>query len=116
MSKTFIDTFVELRNGGAAIEMQEKLEQTIQGVRNTGKDGKLTLTLSIKPASKGGDVDMVFLADAIRAEVPQPNKKDTVFFVGVDNSLSRNDQRQMSMLDGIKDLEQEQRPAPKEVR
>lgn len=112
----FIDTFIEMRNGGAAIEMQESLEKVIQAVRDTGKTGKITLALTVKPATKGDDVDMVFLQDTIKAECPKPNKKETVFFVGPDNSLSRQDQRQLSMLDGLKDVNAAPKPAPREVK
>jgi hypothetical protein len=44
MPKTFIDTFIEHRNGGAAIDMQKRLEEVIKGVCETGLVGKLTLT------------------------------------------------------------------------
>jgi hypothetical protein len=112
----FLETFIEVRNGGAAIEMQESLEKVIQAMRDTGKAGKVTLTLSVKPAMKGGDVDMVFLQDTIKADAPKPNKKETVFFVSPDNQLSRQDTRQLNMLDGMKDLDMAPKAAPKEVK
>jgi len=99
----FLETFIEIRNGGAAIEMQDTLKKVIEAVRKTGKPGKVTIAVSIKPASQG-DVDMVFLQDTITATIPKPNKKETMFFVNEENELSRHDQRQMNMLDGLKEL------------
>jgi hypothetical protein len=112
----FIDTFIEMRNGAAAIEMQTQLEKLIGAVRATRKAGKLTLTLAVKPATKGDDVDMVFVQDTIKADCPQPNKKETVFFVNPENQLSRQDQRQMNMLDGMKEIDFSPKGTPKEVR
>lgn len=112
----FIETFIEIRNGGAAIEMEENLSKVIDAVKQTGKAGKLTLVLSIKPAQKGDDVEMVFLQDTIKADCPKPNRKDTMFFIGEDNTLSRRDQRQLNMLDGLKDVNTVQPIAPKEVK
>lgn len=112
----FIDTLIEMRNGGVAIELEESLEQVIEAVRKTGKSGKLTLSLSVKPATKSDDIDMVFLTDAIKADCPKPDKKQTVFFVAENNQLSRKDNRQMNMLDGIKDIDVAPQGTPREVK
>lgn len=111
----FIDTLIELRNGGAAIELEQSLEEVVAAVRATGKSGKLSLTLSVKPANKGDEIDMVFLQDAIKADCPKPDKKQTVFFVADNNQLSRKDNRQMNMLDGIKEIDVTPKGTPKEV-
>jgi hypothetical protein len=112
----FMETFIEVRNGGAAIEMEEGLSKVIEAVQQTGKAGKLTLVLSIKPAQKGYGVEMVFLQDTIKVDCPKPNKKDTMFFIGENNTLSRRDQRQLNMLDGLKDVNTVQPGAPKEIK
>lgn len=117
MAKTFIDTFIEHRNGGAAIDMQKRLEEVVKGVCETGQAGKLTLTLTVKPASKsrGGDVDAVTYADNIKAVVPSLASKETVFFVSPDMNLTRENPMQMNIGD-LKDLDQAPRPAPKELK
>lgn len=97
----FLDTLIEMRNGGVAIECEKALEEVSQGVRKTGKTGKLTLVLTVRAANKGSDVDAVFLADSVRADVPQLTKKETLFFVNEQGQLNRTDGRQMNMLDGI---------------
>lgn len=108
----FIDTLIELRNGGAAIELSNGLEEVVKAVRTTGKPGKVTLTLSIKPADKGPDVETVFLQDQIKLDAPKPDKKLTLFFANDNNQLTRNDQRQMNMLDGMRDID----ATPREVK
>lgn len=111
----FMDMFIEMRNGGAAIEMQKALEDVGAGVRKTGKPGKVTLTLTITPAEKGSEIDTVFLADTITTVIPKPDKKRTLFFINDDNQLTRHDTRQMNMLDGLKEIDVTARPAPKEL-
>jgi hypothetical protein len=116
-TRGFFESLIEHRNGGCAIDMQQAVEEVVKGVRETGKGGKVVLTLAIKPATKGaGEVDTVLMSDSIKVDVPKLAKKETVFFVNEDNGLSRQDQRQMHMLEGIKDLDVGPRPAPKEVR
>lgn len=99
----FVDTLIEMRNGGAAIELENSLEEVVKAVRATGKAGKLTLVVAVKPADKGPDIDTVFLQDTIKVDAPKPDKKLTLFFANQANQLSRNDIRQMNMLDGIAD-------------
>jgi hypothetical protein len=117
MPKTFIDTFIEHRNGGAAIDMQKRLEEVIKGVCETGLAGKLTLTLTVKPASKsrGGDVDAVTFADTIKAAVPSLASKESVFFVSPDMNLTRENPMQMNIGD-LKDLDRLPKPEPKELK
>jgi len=101
----FLDTIIEMRNGGVAIELTQGLEDVVKAVRATGKNGKLVLTVSVKAADKGPDIDTVFLQDTIKVDAPKPDKKLTLFFVNEENNLSRNDQRQMDMLDGMRDID-----------
>lgn len=100
----FIDTLIEMRNGGVAIECEKALEDVVQGVRKTGKNGKLTLVLTVRAADKGPDVDTVFLQDTVKADVPVADKKLTLFFADDKGQLSKQDKRQMSMLEGLHEV------------
>lgn len=93
----FLDTFIETRNGGLAIECEKALEEVVQGVRRTGKIGKLSITLNVVPAGSGLDVDQVFIKDTVKAEVPQADKKLTLFFADDKGQLSKQDNRQTDM-------------------
>lgn len=86
-----------MRNGGVAIECEKALEEVVQGVRKTGKSGKLTLVLTVRAADKGPEVETVFLGDAVKAEVPQMDKKQTLFFATDKGQLTKQDPRQMDM-------------------
>jgi len=101
----FVDTLIEMRNGGAAIEMEQGLEEVVKAVRATGKNGKLTLTISVKAADKGPNIDAVFLQDIVRVDAPKPDKKLTLFFANDVNQLSRSNSQQINMLDGLREVD-----------
>jgi hypothetical protein len=101
----FIDTLIAMRNGGAAIELEQALEEVVKAVRKTGKTGKLTLTVQVQPADKGPDIDTVFLQDKVKIDAPKPDKKLTLFFANESNQLTRNDTRQFNMLDEVEPIE-----------
>jgi hypothetical protein len=111
----FIENLIEMRNGGVVIEMEKSIEDVVAAVRATGKAGKVTLQISVKPASKG-DVDTLFLQDTIKVDAPKPDKKLTLFFANEENQLSRHDTRQMNMLDGVRDISLTVEGEPKEVK
>jgi hypothetical protein len=103
---SFNNTLVELRNGGVAIDMEKGLEQVVAAVRQTGKGGKLTMTLLVKPADKGPDIDTVFIVDQIKVEAPEADKKVTLFFANEANQLSRSDNRQSGLFESLREVEQ----------
>lgn len=100
---SFIYTLGELRMGDSLVECDEKLTELIQAVRKTGKSGKLTLAIAIKPMS-GGDVMAVTLEDKITLTLPESTKGGTIMYATPGNSLTKQDPRQM-MLDGLRVLD-----------
>lgn len=93
----FLDTFVETRNGGLAIDCEKALEAVVQGVRKTGKTGTFKLELKVVPTGKGLDVDTIFIKDTIKAEVPEMDKKLSLFYADDKGQLSKRDPRQSDM-------------------
>lgn len=107
----FIDSLIAMRNGGCAIDLEQGLEDVVKAVRATGKDGKLTLVLTVKPAEKGPEIGTLFIKDEVKVTAPKPDKKLTLFFAGDNNQLSRKDIRQ-----GEFDLAEAEAEIRKEVR
>ncbi len=93
MSKTFIETLREIRQGQSVEDLTVHLVSLVMAVRETGRAGKLTYTLTVKPASKG-NVDTLLLEDQITTKEPKLERGATVFFASPDNVLSRQDPRQ----------------------
>jgi hypothetical protein len=91
--KGFLETFKVLRDGAAEADMNEHLEAMVAAVRETGRAGAITLTLKVRPASKG-DVRVLTVEDLVKVTRPQPERGATVLFTTDDNQLQRNDPRQ----------------------
>lgn len=94
--RPFTDTLRELRGGVVMDELGEALNKVVGAVRDTGKMGSLTLTIKVKPASKG-NLDTMFLEDTLKVNAPENDKGATVFFATPEGNLQRNDPRQTAL-------------------
>jgi hypothetical protein len=83
----------QLRRGRAMDDASAQLRDLVEAVRNTGKAGKLTLTLTVAPASKG-DSDMLTVLDNCAAKQPELDRAASLFFATDGGGLQRNDPRQ----------------------
>lgn len=83
---------MSVREGGAVEDLREKLQQLTQAVQSTGKPGRLTLAIDIKP----NGYDAVFVKDDVAVKLPKPDTRESVFFVTKDCQLSRRDPNQPS--------------------
>lgn len=97
MSKAFAVFLQDLRDGRAHSELSEQLQELITKVKETGKGGGITLTIKIKPATRGGEVDKVTISDQITIDLPKPERGEDFFWVTDDNDLSRNHPRQQTL-------------------
>lgn len=95
-TRPFTDTLRDLRGGVLMDELSEGLNKVVSAVRDTGKVGSLTLTIKVKPASKG-NLDTMFLEDTLKIVAPENDKGATVFFATPEGNLQRNDPRQTSL-------------------
>jgi hypothetical protein len=108
-SKPFSLFLSEHRNGVLHDELSDKLQELVAGVAEEGKAGKLTLTITIKPANAGEGAFAV--SDEIKITPPKETKSGSIFFVSPENNLIRDDPRQRTL-----DLrEVNQGNAPREI-
>lgn len=103
----FCDVLRQLRHGGSVANLTKELRDLVSAVRETGRRGKLVLTIDVKPASTG-DATALTLADAVKVTYPTSEKVETLFFADVQNVLKRNDPRQPE-LSGLRRPEDPQR-------
>ena len=96
MGTSFVDTIREIRGGSSIAELTEQLVELVAAVKETGRAGKLTYTLLLKPASKG-DGNVLMVSDQLKVAKPTLDRAQTVFFVNNDNGLQRNDPRQIAL-------------------
>jgi hypothetical protein len=102
------------RSGLTHSELSDALNELIEAVGETGKAGKLTFTVSIKP--EGG---MVVVRDEIEVKLPKPDRDPSLFFVDEDNNLTRDNPFQGTLaLRGVSEppAEREVDPETGEIR
>jgi hypothetical protein len=101
----FVSTLMEMRNGSVAADCSRKLAEVILAVCETGKQGKITLQINVKPAKVNlGKVTEVELKHTCKTDRPEHDAGYTLFFPTEDGSLSRQDPNQIAL-----DLREEER-------
>jgi hypothetical protein len=101
----FPETILQLNNGAAVAELSAALTTLLAAVRESGKAGSITFTITVKPASKGV-TNVVMVESQTKARLPEPERGMTVFYVTEDNRLVRNDPRQQPLPLRVVDIEQ----------
>lgn len=84
--KPFAQFVKEVRRGGLHDELTDALADVIAGVVKHGKDGKLTLSFTIKSE----DDETISVSEKYRADVPTPPARATTFFANDQGEVSRN--------------------------
>ena len=79
--------------------------KVLAAVRESGKAGSITFTVSVKPASKGV-TNVVMVESQIKTKLPEPDRGMTVFYLTEDNRLVRNDPRQQQLPLRVVEIEQ----------
>lgn len=85
--KPFTDVLGEIEGGQLLRDLTEATYNIIAAVMDTRKPGRLTIKMSFAPTGKG----TVNVAADYDAAEPEHDRPTTVFFVGKDFSLQRND-------------------------
>ncbi len=90
----FVYTLNQLRYGAVADELSERLAECVQRAGETGKQAKLTLTLTIKPSGGQGQYE---IRDQIKTVLPELDKGLTLMFGTPEGDLTREDPRQQKL-------------------
>jgi hypothetical protein len=104
-----LQILLEMRSGQVAADCNAKFNSVLKAVLETGGKGKLGIELTIAPSrmGMGGAVIEVELHHDIKVKAPELQIGKSVFFVGPDGELSREDPAQTAMFQ--KQVEQEER-------
>ena len=102
--RSCLETLKEIRRGEMVTDLSVELHDLVAAVRATGKRGKVTLSITIKPAS-AGDVNLLMLEDDIKVTLPKSSKAATALYATDDNVLQRKDPRQPE-LTGLRSVAQ----------
>lgn len=107
----FPDTILQMNNGATVMELSDALEKVVAAVRAAGKSGSITLTVNVKPASKGSN-NVLMVESQVKTKLPERDRGMTVFYATEDNKLVRSDPRQQSLPLRVVDIEQ----SPKQLK
>lgn len=78
-------------------ELSEELNKLVAAVKDTGKAGTVTLTITIKPVDGGTNVLAVH--DVIKVKKPEHNRLGSLAYPDQNNNLSRSDPNTMPLFD-----------------
>ena len=101
----FPKSIFEIDNGATVAEFVAALHAVNAAVRDVGKGGEVTLTISVSPASKG-NTDVVMVKSKVKAKLPEASRRQTVFYLDDDNQLVRNDPKQQTLPLRIVEMDQ----------
>jgi hypothetical protein len=93
--KPFAQFLQEARKGGLHTELSEELAELVRTCIETGKKGKLALTVTVVPAK---DEDgTVQITDDVKVSTPKPDARPSVFFSDEHGNVSRTNPRQAEL-------------------
>lgn len=93
--RPFSEVLLQQARGRTHDDLSIGLHKLIAAVQDTGKAGKLQLTIDVRPLK--GDTNTLQVVAAVTSKVPQVDQPASIFFVDDDGNLTRNDPRQMSL-------------------
>lgn len=98
-------TFLASTRPKTNVELSEELQKLVAAVKDTGKAGSLTLTITLKPVD--GSTNVLGVHDAIKVNKPERNRLGSLAYPDKNNNLSRTDPNTMPLFDDadlIKDM------------
>ncbi|MBQ9240233.1 MAG: hypothetical protein IJ164_02720 [Duodenibacillus sp.] len=81
-----------IRQGGLLADVDEAIREAVMAVNEKGKAATVSITLTIKPATKNGT--NVIITDEVRTKLPKLPSGETILFTSPDGDLAESDPRQ----------------------
>ncbi|WP_159622702.1 hypothetical protein [Ruania rhizosphaerae] len=100
--RDFASVLLEQGRGHSHRELSEALHDLVARVKDTGKKGSVTYTLSVEPMK--GSTDAVVTSDQIKTKLPEHDRVASIFYIDPTGDLVRNDPNQLSLFGGSSDL------------
>jgi hypothetical protein len=92
-TRPFADVLNSLRRGKTHREASSLLQELVTAVRDTGRQGTLTMKLKVSRNKAG----MIEIDDLITTAPPKPDRDSSLYFADDEGNLSKDDPRQMSL-------------------
>lgn len=94
-----ISALVEMRGGQVVSDINQKFNEMLQGVLETGRKGELVIKLIVQPSkfAMGGAVVEVEAEHECKVKKPELSVGKATFFITKDGSMSREHPEQLAM-------------------
>ena len=96
VDQAFLGVLTQHRNGALITDLSAAIKQVTAAVQLTGKPGKVTLSMSLKPASAGSEGTLVF-EPKVKTTVPETAPAGSIFYADSDYNLVREDPNQRKL-------------------
>jgi len=96
VDRAFLNVLTNHRGGNLVTDLSAALKQVTAAVQLTGKGGKVTLTMNLKPASAGTAGTLVF-EPKIKTTIPETEPAGSIFYADADFNLVREDPNQKTL-------------------
>lgn len=93
MTRPITDTLRLLDEGAFIDRCSEQMAALVRGVEETGKAGKLVLTLEVKRGTKGA----MLIRPDVTCKVPEPKPEPTMLWATPDGSLTVDNPKQQKL-------------------
>ncbi len=92
--RPFASFLQEVQNGRTHDELSAEFRDLIVAVTETGKGGKLTFTIDVKPMK--GDNEVLVITDTFSTKKPTHDRKTSLFYATPDGNLSKDNPNQLA--------------------
>src|SRR5258708_7403998 len=94
-----LSVLMDMRSGQVAADINAKFNEMVSAVLDTAAEGELIIKLKVKPSKMGtgGAVLEVETKHECKMKKPELEIGRSVFFVGEDGRLTRDDPKQVDM-------------------
>lgn len=94
MSKPITDTMHHIGNGFFISSASDKMAELVQRVNESGKTGKIDLTITVKKSTKSG---AMHITGKIKATMPADEPMETLLFATEDGALTPHNPYQQNL-------------------
>lgn len=110
--RPFADWLTQQRKGALNIEAAQALAELVEAVRETGKDGALTLTIKVEH-SKG---NALIVTDKVNVKLPEHTRESVLWWADDAGNLTRRDPNQPELPLGPQAVPDHVDPTTGEIR
>lgn len=93
--RPFNEFITETNRGRTHDELTLTLHDLVEAVRQHGRKGTLTLTISVAPLSKNDDSQFT-VTEEIKVSAPKPDPRPSIYFADREGNLTTKDPQAMT--------------------